>query len=267
MNDTQQRSGDGDGGDGGDAEFDALAALCDTLAGFGFEADVEWLDGVIAALVVGPRVRPPAEWLPVMFGDAFERAFADPEAVERALVPLLARRDAVAAQLEPARLLEDESRLWYEPMLVNWDDEARESTVAEGLVSPEEAPRLVMGRDWAIGFLAAIHHFEADWRGERMNRDEQADLADAVERIVALLATADAPSTLTAARRRAGARSPTREDLVDDACFAVQDLRLLWLEHASRPQPRRAEVLPGRNDPCPCGSGRKFKKCHGAGAA
>ncbi|MEM9971159.1 MAG: SEC-C metal-binding domain-containing protein, partial [Pseudomonadota bacterium] len=21
---------------------------------------------------------------------------------------------------------------------------------------------------------------------------------------------------------------------------------------------------PGRNDPCPCGSGRKFKHCHGA---
>jgi uncharacterized protein YchJ len=21
----------------------------------------------------------------------------------------------------------------------------------------------------------------------------------------------------------------------------------------------------GRNDPCPCGSGRKYKKCHGAG--
>ena len=24
---------------------------------------------------------------------------------------------------------------------------------------------------------------------------------------------------------------------------------------------------PGRNDPCPCGSGKKFKKCHGAAAA
>jgi preprotein translocase subunit SecA len=23
----------------------------------------------------------------------------------------------------------------------------------------------------------------------------------------------------------------------------------------------------GRNDPCPCGSGKKFKKCHGAGAS
>jgi uncharacterized protein YecA (UPF0149 family) len=22
-------------------------------------------------------------------------------------------------------------------------------------------------------------------------------------------------------------------------------------------------ILPNRNDPCPCGSGKKFKKCHG----
>ena len=22
---------------------------------------------------------------------------------------------------------------------------------------------------------------------------------------------------------------------------------------------------PGRNDPCPCGSGKKYKKCHGRG--
>jgi preprotein translocase subunit SecA len=32
---------------------------------------------------------------------------------------------------------------------------------------------------------------------------------------------------------------------------------------------QRAEPSPefrgvGRNDPCPCGSGKKFKKCHGA---
>jgi SEC-C motif-containing protein len=28
--------------------------------------------------------------------------------------------------------------------------------------------------------------------------------------------------------------------------------------------PARAEKVPGRNDPCPCGSGKKYKKCHGA---
>lgn len=35
--------------------------------------------------------------------------------------------------------------------------------------------------------------------------------------------------------------------------------------HAQAPvrNPTRAV---GRNDPCPCGSGQKFKKCHGAGA-
>jgi preprotein translocase subunit SecA len=31
-----------------------------------------------------------------------------------------------------------------------------------------------------------------------------------------------------------------------------------------RIQPVRAEVKVGRNDPCPCGSGKKFKNCHGA---
>ncbi len=41
---------------------------------------------------------------------------------------------------------------------------------------------------------------------------------------------------------------------------------------AARPQPARVSAPPvrregpkiGRNDPCPCGSGQKFKKCHGA---
>jgi len=28
-------------------------------------------------------------------------------------------------------------------------------------------------------------------------------------------------------------------------------------------QPFKAEPRPGRNDPCPCGSGRKFKQCCG----
>ncbi|MCD8285412.1 MAG: SEC-C domain-containing protein, partial [Prevotellaceae bacterium] len=34
----------------------------------------------------------------------------------------------------------------------------------------------------------------------------------------------------------------------------------------TRQQPRQpavAQKLPGRNDPCPCGSGKKFKNCHG----
>jgi preprotein translocase subunit SecA len=37
-------------------------------------------------------------------------------------------------------------------------------------------------------------------------------------------------------------------------------------EPSERAQPARAIPKVGRNDPCPCGSGKKYKKCHGAGA-
>lgn len=30
-----------------------------------------------------------------------------------------------------------------------------------------------------------------------------------------------------------------------------------------KPQPVRVEQKIGRNDPCPCGSGKKYKNCHG----
>ena len=33
----------------------------------------------------------------------------------------------------------------------------------------------------------------------------------------------------------------------------------------ARPRPIHVEEKVGRNDPCPCGSGKKYKKCHGAG--
>ncbi|MEK7720938.1 MAG: SEC-C metal-binding domain-containing protein, partial [Elusimicrobiota bacterium] len=34
---------------------------------------------------------------------------------------------------------------------------------------------------------------------------------------------------------------------------------------APKPVSRFANVKIGRNDPCPCGSGKKYKKCHGSG--
>jgi preprotein translocase subunit SecA len=31
-----------------------------------------------------------------------------------------------------------------------------------------------------------------------------------------------------------------------------------------KPEPVRVDKKVGRNDPCPCGSGKKYKQCHGA---
>ena len=34
-------------------------------------------------------------------------------------------------------------------------------------------------------------------------------------------------------------------------------------QKAGKPQPVHVEAKVGRNDPCPCGSGKKYKNCHG----
>ena len=53
----------------------------------------------------------------------------------------------------------------------------------------------------------------------------------------------------------------SREDLSDEA--AAQAVARDTREH--RQEPIVKEKMPGRNDPCPCGSGKKFKNCHGQG--
>ncbi len=55
----------------------------------------------------------------------------------------------------------------------------------------------------------------------------------------------------------------SRSDLTDPAqrAAAARDTR----EQQGPVQPIVTEKLPGRNDPCPCGSGKKFKNCHGRG--
>ncbi len=73
----------------------------------------------------------------------------------------------------------------------------------------------------------------------------------------------DEPATDKAAAEKSAAE-PSHEDLITGALFAAQDLRLFWLDNAPKLAPRRVAAEPGRNDPCHCGSGRKFKKCHGA---
>jgi uncharacterized protein len=42
---------------------------------------------------------------------------------------------------------------------------------------------------------------------------------------------------------------------------AALQLHAYWMAQRSEFTPRRAEPKVGRNDPCPCGSGRKFKQC------
>jgi preprotein translocase subunit SecA len=49
-----------------------------------------------------------------------------------------------------------------------------------------------------------------------------------------------------------------RGDLLSQAHSNTQD--------QTKTQPVKVEKKVGRNDPCPCGSGKKYKQCHGKGA-
>jgi preprotein translocase subunit SecA len=50
----------------------------------------------------------------------------------------------------------------------------------------------------------------------------------------------------------------------EDAGAPLNQLRDGAAPEAAARRPVQAAPRIGRNDPCPCGSGKKFKKCHGA---
>jgi SEC-C motif domain protein len=46
--------------------------------------------------------------------------------------------------------------------------------------------------------------------------------------------------------------------------FRRTDGRWYYVDGTAVAEPIRRTAAPGRNDPCPCGSGKKYKRCHGA---
>ncbi len=67
-------------------------------------------------------------------------------------------------------------------------------------------------------------------------------------------------------QRPESARLQTNKDGVENLAQASAQMRQA-AQGVNRPQqtvqPRKAEKTIGRNDPCPCGSGKKYKQCHG----
>jgi uncharacterized protein len=225
----------------------AFDRVCAQLGGFDERLGAERIDGYLSALVCGPRAVSPTEWLPKLAGDAFERAFADPDDVQRALDALMQRYDEIAVELLPERLDADPDRLRLNPMLQSLDADGRAERWSGAL--------------WSDGFLQAVRDF--DWQvPERAHEVDRAHY-DACLQAIGTLSLDDEPLG-ERLRVMFPGQTPDRDTLIDEACFAAQDLRLFWLDHTPKPPPLRVPKAPGRNDPCPCGSGKKYKKCCGA---
>jgi len=242
-----------------EADFDELGALL--AAGWAPETtmDLEQLDGFLAGVICAPRVVLPSVYMPAVFGDQMPQ-FPDQETARRFFDLLMRRHDEIAAALNaPVERLDDPRA--YDPLLIDWD---RNVDAVRELEQSGEVPRLPLyGELWARGFLHAVELTREDW--DDVPADDEAGAQLVEESLAAIIALvpqddeADGPGAVEG--------DDDRDELVADALVAVYDLRDYWrdvqFESVRVKEPIRREAKVGRNDPCPCGSGRKFKQCHG----
>ena len=250
------------------ATLEALEEALDALRAHD-ELIPEWefCEGFMTAMLCTRRPPPQDEWLPALLGgtpaDANDSApFASAGERTRFLMHWLAREaqlraalDADVEDLNDARALQPATADWR-GMLNTLPPEERSASAGAG-AAPAYA------RVWALGFLAATEVWADDWAPPR-DKEIAADLADALDCIVALTQDDTAsPAFNLFDEQAAPSVSEARMEALGEAIWAVYDLFDIARSLGPRIAPVHSDKI-GRNDPCPCGSGKKYKKCCGA---
>jgi uncharacterized protein len=247
-------------------EFDEIDTILDDLRVRCDETPQwEFCEGFLAALVCCRRAIPEAEYLEVLLAvsDAAdsEGSFADTAQRARFMQIWDKRYQEVRTALDTEiKALDDEAA--YQPEVMD----------VRGVIAalPEEE-RATVGEDetpafaqvWALGFMFAVENWPEEWAAPR-DKDAAKWLDASLQAIVAL--TEDdtgAPEMSPFGDDLPPTMSEARLNVFVDAVWAVYDLREIWRSLGPRVQTLRKDDTPGRNDLCHCGSGKKFKKCHG----
>lgn len=238
------------GGPLGDREIeeldDALAAVPEPYD----PLDVVMLDGFLVGAALQPDAVPVERLLPYVF-DCEGRAAAAPAdaAVLRRVQDLVARQyDYLAASIA--------AREPFDPIVYPVEDAAGRPVAGTAGIAAL-AP-------WAAGFMSAIHLFP-----QLLDRHgEDSSMAESLVGVLRHL-PADPDEPAADAHRFAEDKRRVERDMpLQDLDDAIDHLIECVLDAADISRPRkpvaRATPKVGRNDPCPCGSGRKYKQCHGA---
>ncbi|MCZ2405210.1 MAG: UPF0149 family protein [Burkholderiales bacterium] len=255
-------------------ELDELDAILDDLRqrGTGDIPQWEFCDGFLTALVCTRRTVPPAEYLPVLLGDGAPAAdalapealgFADAAQQQRFMALWQRRWDEVTRQLdtEVDSLDQDEALV---PATFDLRGALAMLPEDQRAEAQEQGPVPAFAQIWALGFLCAVDVWPEEWAAPR-DKETAQWLDEALGHIEALtqddtgvpaysMFDDDAPPSVSQARL----------DAFGEAIWAVYDLRQLWHSLGPRQEPVVKPAAPGRNELCWCGSGKKFKKCHGA---
>jgi uncharacterized protein len=197
------------------------------------------LDGFLTGIAVGPELVLPSEWLPLVWGGEAPE-FADEDEAKAVLGAIMARYNEILRQIA------DDT---FAPIF--W-------TTRDGTL---------IAADWAEGFLQAIMLRMDAWDQLLKSKREGHLLIP----ILALCGDENGESLL--------GLPPEHEDRIMQGAIefvpaCVTAIAAYWrrkgpkqismpLTPGRSSVPRRSQSKVGRNDPCPCGSGKKFKKCCG----
>jgi uncharacterized protein len=201
---------------------------------------LEELDGFIAGLLVCPDLIKPGEWLPIIWnrdGGDQQPAFDNLDHVNRVLGLIMEHYNGVARTL-----MERPDR--YSPLFAV--DSRNGDTLWEL---------------WIEGFETAVELRSAAWQ-KLLNAD--ADTAAAMRGMMTLADVARGDQHLP--RKAREALNATAPNNIARRVVTLNDWRFANYQPTQGIDPRTSSGSTkkvGRNDPCPCGSGKKYKRCCG----
>ena len=215
-----------------DEEFDRLDDILSLNEETGLT--VEGVDGFFAALACSPVLAKPSEWIPIVWGGE-PPEWETPEEALEATGLLMRLWNQVAESINDGS---------FAPLMSTGTD--------------EDGNEVTLPHPWCMGFVEGMRVHEQHWFDE--SKEELQELM----RPIGIIAW-DAAALL-------GEAPENQEQLSEEQLNAVADmlpetvlaLRGYWMAHpASASSDPVTPQVPG-DDPCPCGSGKKFKHCHGA---
>ena len=202
------------------------------------------LQGFLFAVASCPDLVKPGEWLPIVFGGG-SAGYADLEEAQRILDELMTLYNSINAGVREGNATLPRDCRFRGDILANLDEDA---PIAQ----------------WSRGFLTGHQWLEESWE------HVPSELDDDFAAMLMTLSFFSSRRLAEAFHAESGSRSLERLAGAVRRVFrtALHDYAQLGLaiDQALREQQQtyqRDRPKVGRNDPCPCGSGRKFKKCCG----
>jgi uncharacterized protein len=194
--------------------------------------DIAMLDGFLTALAISPANLPPSQWLPEVWGEGV--AWHSPDQQERMTALVFRHANDLLFYLR-------DRPTTFEPLLYEREHAGKTEPVID---------------EWCIGFVIAMGLDEAAWE-PLLDSDEGDELLEPI-----LLFGSEAGWEQLKQDPALAARQAEFAAMLGDIVLAILDWSLPLRKAAGTR--RRDAPKTGRNDSCPCGSGRKFKKCCGA---